>query len=93
MNKLSKWRLKIDKINSQILDIIAKRAKITNKIGKYKKQNNIPIYDSKREKEIHKKMRREAEKKDLNKEFVRKLFDSILIQAKKEMMKNARKCN
>ena len=88
MNRLLRWRLKIDKINSQILNLVAKRTKITNKIGKYKKQKNIPIYDPKREKEIHRKMGKLSKQKDLNPKFIKKLFNLIIIQAKKDMKMN-----
>ena len=87
MNKLSEWHLKINKINSQILNLIVKRNKIVKKIGKYKKQNNIPICDPKREKEIQKKMKKAAEKKEIDKKFVKKLFDLIITQSKREERK------
>ncbi len=87
MNKLSEWHLKIDEINSQILNLIVKRNQIVKKIGRHKKQDNIPICNLKREKEIHKKMKKIAEKKNIDKKFVRKLFNLILTQSKTEEKK------
>ena len=83
MNKLKELQSKIDEVNSKILNLIIKRNQIVKKVGKYKKEKNIPIYDSKREKEIHRKMQKSAEKKNLNKKFVKKLFNLIIKQSKK----------
>ena len=83
MNKLKELQSKIDEINSKILNLVVKRNQIVKKVKEYKKQENLPIYNPKREKEIYEKMRKAAEKKNLNKKFVRKLFSLIIKQSKK----------
>ena len=84
MNKLFELQSKIDEINSQILNLIIKRNQIVKKIGEYKKQKNLPIFDSRRERDIHKKVEISAKKKGLDRRFVGKLFDLILTQSKTE---------
>ena len=83
MNKLLELQSKIDDINSKILNLIVQRNQIVKKIGEYKKQKNLPIYNPKREEEIHKKMRNAAERKNLNKKFVKKLFNLIIKQSRR----------
>jgi chorismate mutase len=83
MNKLKELQSKIDEINSKILNLVIKRNQIVKKIKEHKKEKNLPVYNPKREKDIHKKMQKAAEKKNLNKKFVRKLFSLIIKQSRK----------
>jgi len=89
MDKLKEFHLKIDEINSQILNLIVKRNQIVKKVFEYKKQNNLPIYNPKREKETYEKYMSCAKNKNLDKFFVHRLFKTIMEQSKKEQ-KNAR---
>ena len=41
MNQIDKLRKQIDKIDFQILDLLKKRSKIAENIGKEKKSNNL----------------------------------------------------
>ncbi|MDD3262411.1 MAG: chorismate mutase [Candidatus Absconditabacteria bacterium] len=45
---LESYRQKIDKIDNEILSLLAKRFKISKEIGLYKQKNNIPFYQSER---------------------------------------------
>jgi len=83
---MKETREEIDKVNCEILDLLAKRMKLVKKIGEYKKERDIPVEDSEREKQIYEKIEKLAEEKELNKEFVKKLFEDIITQAKKEEM-------
>jgi len=57
MKSLDQLREEIDTIDSEILDLIRKRAKISEKIGHTKKLSKRPILNKKREKEILKKLK------------------------------------
>ena len=52
MEKLKKLRDEIDEIDKQIVELIEKRMKASVKVGEVKKENNIPIFDAKRENEV-----------------------------------------
>ena len=52
MEKLKKLRDEIDDIDKQIVTLIEKRMKISVKVGKFKKENDMPIFDAKRENEV-----------------------------------------
>ena len=83
MNKLDKYRREIDKINSEIIKLIAARIKVCKKVGEYKKNNGKKVYDKKREREIFKKLDKECGKRRLDKKFVNKIFKMIIKESKK----------
>jgi monofunctional chorismate mutase len=49
---LNNSRNEINKIDKEIVSLLEKRFNIVMEIGKYKKENNIPVYDEKREKAV-----------------------------------------
>lgn len=46
-------RKEIDALDSRIVELLNKRAEIAKKIGVIKRQNDLPIHDSSREKEVY----------------------------------------
>ncbi|GAA4315120.1 bifunctional 3-deoxy-7-phosphoheptulonate synthase/chorismate mutase type II [Pontixanthobacter gangjinensis] len=76
-NKLESLRSKIDITDSQILEILAKRMKIAEEIGRVKKDQNVAILQTKRWNEILGKMVLEGESKGLSEEFVLRMFKAI----------------
>ena len=55
---LQEKREQIDKIDSQILELINTRAKVALEIGHLKKQNNLPVISLEREKKLLDKIRK-----------------------------------
>ena len=51
MNNLEQMRKEIDIIDDKILDAFKERMKLSAKIAKFKKDNDIPVLDEGREKE------------------------------------------
>lgn len=51
MANLDEMREQIDKIDVEILEAFQKRMNLSAEIAKYKKDNNLPVLDEKREKE------------------------------------------
>ena len=49
---LEKLRQEIDEIDSQMCDLFARRMQVVSGIGKYKKENNMPVLDPAREREV-----------------------------------------
>lgn len=47
---LNNARIEINNIDREIVQLLEKRFNFVLEIGKYKKENNIPIYDEQREK-------------------------------------------
>lgn len=75
--KLVELREKIDKIDRDILEIMADRMSVAEEIGAYKKDNNITILQATRWDEIvHNRMKAGLEK-NLTGGFIQKLFEII----------------
>ena len=62
MGELEKYRLEIESIDEQLIALICKRMEVSLKIGEYKKQNNVSIYNPKREEELKNKNLQKVEK-------------------------------
>lgn len=52
MTNLEKARLIINEVDKKMLDLFLKRMDAAKMVGEFKKENNLPIFDAKREKEI-----------------------------------------
>ena len=52
MTSLNNQRIRINKIDSQILKLLEDRMKISKEIGEIKLKNDLPIFNAEREKEI-----------------------------------------
>lgn len=74
---LEKLRDEIDGVDREIIDILAKRMKIAEEIGSYKKQNNITILQSERWNNIVKDREGQGKEKGLTSEFMLELYQSI----------------
>jgi len=51
-NKLKDFRKHIDELDEQIVNLLAKRMQVVEKVGKYKKENNLPPLDKRRWQEV-----------------------------------------
>jgi chorismate mutase len=71
-------RKQIDEIDKKLLELLAKRFKINQKIGFYKKANKLKIKDKKREREILKRVALLAKKLNLNQNLIKKIFKEII---------------
>jgi len=77
MHTLEELRNQIDKYDDKLIDILEDRMQVAEKIGKYKKENNITILQSNRWDELLKRRISLAEKKGLSEDFVLKIFRAI----------------
>lgn len=59
-NSLDELRIQIDEIDSQMVELLAKRAKVTAQVGQYKSRVGLPIYVPEREAELINKRREQA---------------------------------
>ena len=74
---IDELRNRIDQLDDELLDILADRMKVAEKIGQYKKQNNITILQTGRWDKILEKVFRKGEEHGLDNEFVEKIFTAI----------------
>lgn len=77
-NTLDKLRVEIDDIDSQLVDLLAKRSALTRKVGEYKSEIGMPIYVPSREAELIAKRRAEADLKGVPPTLVEDLLRRIM---------------
>ena len=77
IKELENLRIEIDDADSQILDILGERMKVSAEIGKIKKKQNVAILQSKRWNNILKKMISDGKQKGLSGDFILKIFKAI----------------
>lgn len=63
MEKLQEYRDEIEKIDEELAKLICKRMDVSLKIGQLKKDNNLSIYDPKREESLREKNLSKIEEK------------------------------
>ncbi len=81
LDKLFKYRKKIDDIDKKIINLLSKRLYNVQKIGELKQRLGIPISDSAREKEILERLYQLAEH-SISQEQIKLVFDTIFKIAK-----------
>ena len=95
-NKLEELRSEIDKLDEELIDILARRMDIAEEIGKYKKENNITILQLKRWSHIIRERMLSGEKMGLSREFLEKLLEALheeSIQRQAEVMNKGNKAD
>ncbi|MCO5247373.1 MAG: bifunctional 3-deoxy-7-phosphoheptulonate synthase/chorismate mutase type II [Chitinophagales bacterium] len=76
-NELDQLRSKIDRLDNEVIEILAERMDIARKIGEFKKSKNMTILQSGRWDDIvHDRVQKGTAKK-LTEEFIMELFESI----------------
>ena len=78
---LAKLREQINHIDDELLSLLAQRMKIADKIGQYKKENNITILQTSRWNEILERAVTKGEKLGLGKEFITKYLDAVHLES------------
>lgn len=76
-NKLENLRLQIDETDSKIIDILSKRMKISDEIGRLKKSHNVAVLQNVRWKNMLDRVIEEGKNKGLTEEFILALFKAI----------------
>lgn len=74
---LSDLRRQIDEIDEQILEIMAKRMRISCEIAQYKKENDVQVLQAGRYDEILTKRSQDGVSMGMSEEFVKEVFEAI----------------
>jgi len=78
---LEKLREQINHVDDELMQLISQRMNIAEKIGEYKKNNNVTILQSSRWNEILEKATKKASKLGLSEEFITKYMDAIHMES------------
>ncbi len=81
---LSDFREAFEKIDEDILIAIGRRMMLSQKIGKYKRQNNLSVEDLKREKEVLANLEKKAKIWGIYEESVKKIWKILMEESKKK---------
>ncbi len=83
---LSELRRQIDDIDEQLLELLAKRMRVSREIGVYKKEHNMPILQSPRYNEIMEKRSCMGTQMELNPEFIKEMLREIHEESVRQQM-------
>jgi len=78
---LEKLRQQINHLDDELMQILGQRMKIAEKIGEYKKNNNITILQTNRWNEILQRAVQKGEGLGLSREFITKYFDAMHMES------------
>lgn len=78
---LTQLREQINQVDDELLLLIGQRMKLADKIGEYKRENNITILQTNRWNEILDRATNKGEKLGLSKEFIVRYFDAVHMES------------
>ncbi|HEY4154340.1 MAG TPA: chorismate mutase, partial [Puia sp.] len=78
---LEKLRQQINHLDDELMQIIGERMKVSEKIGLYKKENNITILQTNRWNAILERAFKKGDKLGLSREFITKYFDAVHMES------------
>ena len=78
---LEKLRQQINQLDDELMQILGHRMKVSEKIGQYKKENNITILQTSRWNSILERAFQKGESLGLSKEFITKYFDAVHMES------------
>ena len=77
METLNELRFKIDQIDNEIISTLKKRMGISEKIGEYKKANNMTVLQQQRWDSLLEKYYKAADENNLDKKMIDMIFKAI----------------
>jgi chorismate mutase len=80
-NALEGLRNQINHLDDELMQILGQRMLVAEKIGKYKKENNITILQTSRYNEILERAFAKGRQLGLSEEFITKYFDAVHIES------------
>jgi chorismate mutase len=78
---LASMREQINQLDDELLQILGQRMKVADKIGEFKKANDITILQTRRWNDILERAMIKGEKLGLSKEFITKYFDAVHLES------------
>lgn len=80
-SELDRLRQKIDNIDRELLEVLAARMAVVEKLGEYKRDNNVAVLQLDRWKQVHTSRAEQAKKLNLYPEMVEELFKLIHMES------------
>ncbi|MBK8608865.1 MAG: bifunctional 3-deoxy-7-phosphoheptulonate synthase/chorismate mutase type II [Chitinophagaceae bacterium] len=81
INALTTLREQINQVDDELMTLLGQRMKLSDRIGQYKKENDITILQTNRWNDILERAFQNAENLGLSKEFITKYFDAVHLES------------
>ncbi len=78
---LASLREQINQVDDELLTLLGRRMQVADKIGEYKRNNNITILQTNRWNDILERAFKKGEMLGLSKEFITKYFDAVHLES------------
>ena len=75
--KVSELRHQIDQLDNQLLELLAKRMRVSREIGQYKKEHSMPVLQTNRYDEILQKRMTQAVELGMGADFMKEIMQAI----------------
>lgn len=83
---LEDLRRKIDRLDDELLELLAKRMEVAREIGRYKKEHNLPVVQTARYRDLMERRVADGEKLAMSADFVRAILASIHEESVKQQI-------
>lgn len=83
---LQSLREQIDEINNELLELLAKRMRVTCEIGQYKKEHKMPVIQQARYNDLIERMVKNGEELGLSEDFVKRILVAIHEESVKQQL-------
>ncbi len=83
---LTELRAQIDKLDNDLLELLARRMRVSRDIGQYKMEHNMPILQAQRYEEILDRRAAQAVTLGMNREFMRTVMQTIHEESVRQQM-------
>ncbi len=83
---LTDLRRQIDEIDDKILEILAKRMRISGEVAQYKKENSMSVLQAQRYDEILTKRSEQGAQMGMSPEFIKEVFEAIHAESVRKQM-------
>ena len=80
--EISHWRKRIDEIDAQLAELLSERSRCVIEIGRIKRQQQLPVYDPEREREIFERLAKNN-RGPLANDALCRLFERILDESRR----------
>ena len=81
MEDLSNFRAALDRIDSQLIELLGQRFEVCRKVAEFKRQNEVPMMQPDRVKEVLRRNSELAKAHAVNPEFVQELYTLVIGEA------------
>lgn len=86
---LTELRTQIDKVDDELLELLARRMRISREIGRYKRHHGMPVLQTARYEELLAHRAAQASKLGMDSEFMRSMFQVIHEESVRQQMELA----